>query len=95
MECPRWEGWRGTALSSFRLVTPSCCCCCRCHLVDMRMWDRRQVLQLRGLLEEEPDISGLAFSPSGRRLYLGTEEGIAAYDVDVLARRCFAEGAVC
>lgn len=25
----------------------------------------------------EPDISGLAFSPSGRRLYVGTEGGVA------------------
>ncbi len=25
----------------------------------------------------DPDISGLAFAPSGRRLYVGTEGGIA------------------
>eukprot|EP00887_Chlorella_sp_A99_P001147 scaffold14.g1147.t1 len=68
----------------------------RCHAVDMRMWDRQpQVLQLRGPLGEEPDISGLSYSPSGRSLYVGTEDGIAAYDVDTLARRCFAEGAIC
>ncbi len=43
----------------------------------------------------EADISGLAFSPSGRRLYVGTEQGLAAYDVDTNARMTFAHVDIC
>lgn len=60
----------------------------RCHLVDCRMWGREQVLDIGGP-EGEPDISGMDFSPSGKRLYVGTEGGIAAYDIDTMGRRGF------
>ncbi|PSC76429.1 WD40 repeat [Micractinium conductrix] len=66
----------------------------RCHLVDCRMWGREQVLDV-GRPNSEPDISGLSFSPSGRRLYVGTEGGIAAYDVDTMGRRGFPAFELC
>ncbi|PRW50831.1 WD40 repeat isoform A [Chlorella sorokiniana] len=66
----------------------------RCHLVDCRMWDRQQVLDVGGQ-DCEPDISGIAFSPSGRRLYVGTEGGLAAYDIDTMGRRGFPTYELC
>ncbi|KAI7835493.1 hypothetical protein COHA_010610 [Chlorella ohadii] len=66
----------------------------RCHLVDCRMWDRQQVLDVGGQ-DCEPDISGVAFSPSGRRLYVGTEGGLAAYDIDTMGRRGFPAYELC
>jgi hypothetical protein len=53
------------------------------------------VLHVGGSPDLEPDISGLAFSPSGRRLYVGTEAGLAAYDVDTMARRSFPHADLC
>lgn len=67
----------------------------RCHLVDMRLWDRHQVLHVGGCPEFDPDISGLAFSPEGRTLYVGTEDGLAAYSIDTMARRCFPSFQLC
>lgn len=66
----------------------------RTHVVDCRMWQRRQTLDVGGQ-DCEPDISGLAFSPSGRRLYVGTEGGITAYDVDTVGRRSFPAYELC
>ena len=44
---------------------------------------------------EEPHISGLAFTPSGRRLFVGLGgAGLASLDVDTLARTTFAAGEV-
>ena len=45
----------------------------------------------------ECNISGLSFTPSGQRLYIGLEgateqEGIAAFDVKMLSRLTFAAG---
>ncbi|KAL4441455.1 hypothetical protein ABPG77_001959 [Micractinium sp. CCAP 211/92] len=66
----------------------------RCHVVDCRMWERQQILDVGGQ-DCEPDISGLAFSPSGRRIYVGTEGGISAYDVDTMGRRGFPAFELC
>jgi hypothetical protein len=42
---------------------------------------------------EEPHISGLAFAPSGKRLFVGLSgAGLASLDVDTLARTTFAAG---
>ena len=54
-----------------------------------------QVLPVSPGGELDLDISGLAFSPTGRRLYVGTEEGIAAYEVDTTARRGFPLAELC
>ena len=67
----------------------------RVHLADSRMWPRQQVLHVSGVPELEPDISGLAFSPCGKRLYVGLEDSIVAYHVDSGARRSFPHAAVC
>ena len=44
----------------------------------------------------ECNISGLSFTPSGQRLYIGLEggpeEGIAAFDVKMLSRLTFGAG---
>jgi WD40 repeat protein len=61
----------------------------RCHLADGRMWSRRQVLHLGMSPEIEPDVAGLAFSPCGRKLFVGAEDQLVAYDVDTSARRSF------
>jgi hypothetical protein len=53
-----------------------------------------QILDVGGATSD-PDISGLAFAPSGRRLYVGTEGGIAAYDVDTMSRRGFPAYELC
>lgn len=54
-----------------------------------------QVLQVSEPVELELDISGLTFSPSGRRLYVGTEEGISAFEVDTMERRGFPCAELC
>ncbi|KAF8055820.1 SPCC4G3.03 [Scenedesmus sp. PABB004] len=69
----------------------------RVSLVDARRWDRRQVLRLSGASPGASpgrggralDVSGLAFSPSGARLWVGLEECVMGYDVDSLTRRTF------
>lgn len=61
----------------------------------MRVWGRRQTLHVGWCPELEPDLSGLAFSPNGRRLYVGTEEGLATYAIDSAARRSFAHSELC
>ncbi|GAB4818511.1 hypothetical protein N2152v2_005557 [Parachlorella kessleri] len=68
----------------------------RAHLLDMRVWgQQQQVLEVRQAGELDLDISGLAFAPSGRRLYVGTEEGIAMFEVDTMARRGFPHAELC
>jgi WD40 repeat protein len=67
----------------------------RLHVADARMWPRRQVLHVSGAPELEPDISGVAFSPCGRRLYAGMEDAIVAYHVDSGGRRSFAMAELC
>ena len=64
-----------------------------------------QVLDLSGAegsesgLEEGSDISGLSFTPTGRRLYVGLEggpgQGIAAFDVNMLSRLTFGSAQLC
>jgi hypothetical protein len=64
-----------------------------------------QVLDLSGAEgsesggEEGSDISGLSFTPSGRRLYVGLEggpgQGIAAFDVNMLSRLTFGAAQLC
>jgi hypothetical protein len=67
----------------------------RAHLVDARVWGRRQVVRVGEGAEEEPDIAGMAFSPCGRALYVATEAAVVALDVDTAARRSFAAAELC
>ncbi|KAL6771155.1 hypothetical protein ACKKBF_B34160 [Auxenochlorella protothecoides x Auxenochlorella symbiontica] len=67
----------------------------RTHLVDMRMWGRHQVLHLGSGPGHDPEISGLAFSPSGQSLYVGLPEGIARFAIDAQSRFSFPAVEVC
>jgi WD40 repeat protein len=68
----------------------------KAHLVDLRMpRAHEQILHVSSVPELEPDISGLAFSPCGKRLYVGLEDSVVAYEVDSGARRSFQHAAVC
>lgn len=63
----------------------------RTHLLDVRAWGRGQMLHAPpGRGGREPDLSGLAFAPGGKRLYVGTEEGVTEYALNTVARRSFA-----
>ncbi|KAK9806324.1 hypothetical protein WJX72_010353 [[Myrmecia] bisecta] len=60
-----------------------------CHVVDARSYSSRQTIRCAPG-PQDYHISGLAFSPSSQRLYVGMEDlGIARYDVDVLGRSSF------
>lgn len=61
------------------------------HLVDLR--NTSEVQSLAPANEPPHQISGLAFSPVGKQLYVGLEQGgIAKYEIDLLARRTFSAG---
>ncbi|CAL8471302.1 g10844 [Coccomyxa elongata] len=70
-----------------------------CHLIDSRAYHERQVLKVdacEGVCTVEEgacNVSGLSFTPSGRRLYVGLEgtpeHGIMAFDVQMLSRLTF------
>ncbi|KAK9827714.1 hypothetical protein WJX81_003623 [Elliptochloris bilobata] len=63
------------------------------HIIDSRTWASQKITLAPG--GEEPHISGLAFAPSGRRLFVGLSgAGLALLDVDTLARTTFAAGDV-
>ncbi|GMH33131.1 hypothetical protein BSKO_00965 [Bryopsis sp. KO-2023] len=64
-----------------------------CHLIDVRKMCRRQMLRIDSDMEH--DISGLAFSPNGSHVFVGTNYcGIYGFAVDTKARRRFAEGSL-
>lgn len=63
----------------------------RCHLVDARKMCQRQLLHINS--QNEHDISGLAFSPNGSQVFVGTNYcGVHSFSVDTKARRRFSEG---
>ena len=62
----------------------------RCHIADSRVWSRQQIIHVSGVPDIEPDISGLCFSPTGNKLYVGREDCIMVYDIDTDGRRSFA-----
>lgn len=56
---------------------------------------QRQTLSLaQHSLNEGVDICGLAFSSDGTRLYVGTEKGLAAFDINTVLRRGFEIGRI-
>lgn len=61
----------------------------RAHVADTRMFSKFQTLHVAGMPTIEPDISGLAFSPKGEKLFVGLEDGIVEYSVDSCGRRSF------
>lgn len=77
----------------------------RVTLLDARDWGSKQVLELHTQLhspDSSPggagsrpvDISGLAFTPSGQRLWVGTEEGCMSFDVDSGRRTTFGAASI-
>lgn len=58
------------------------------QLIDSRRWDRLESLA-PATGGGDCDISGIAFSDRGTRLWIGMEEGCASYHVDALSRRTF------
>ncbi|KAG2484738.1 hypothetical protein HYH03_016485 [Edaphochlamys debaryana] len=64
-----------------------------CHLVDCRMWAASQ--DLYAGCEQGHDISGIAFSAAGDRLWVGLDEAVMAFELDTLGRRAFGFGAIC
>eukprot|EP00871_Galdieria_phlegrea_P003029 jgi/Galph1/3727/GphlegSOOS_G2382.1 len=61
------------------------------HIVDLRNPSRRQILYSQST-ERDENIAGFCFSPEGDKLFVGSNEGICEYDIDVLQRRSFGEG---
>ncbi|KAI9592477.1 hypothetical protein BDF19DRAFT_498479 [Syncephalis fuscata] len=60
------------------------------NVVDARTYQDRQSVCIAS--DTDQHIAGMDFSPCGTRLFVGTENSVAAYDVDVMARHRFAHG---
>lgn len=70
----------------------------RVAIMDARKWQARQVVNC--LLHDEgamdaQGVAGIAFSPMGRRLYVGLKAGLVVWDVDHCSRRSFGSGMQC
>uniref|UniRef100_A0A383WEJ8 DUF2415 domain-containing protein n=1 Tax=Tetradesmus obliquus TaxID=3088 RepID=A0A383WEJ8_TETOB len=70
----------------------------RISLLDARRWGSGQALALGGAVRgavrggaglRSLDVSGIAFSPSGRRLWVGLEPCCVGFSIDSLKRRTF------
>jgi hypothetical protein len=61
-------------------------------MVDARTYQDQQAINLATTIDQH--ISGLTFSPCGTRLFVGTEQSVKEFKVDVLARHRFAHGAL-
>lgn len=59
------------------------------HLVDCRMWSRRQIIQAQEDSIHDPDICGFDFSPCGRNLYVGRENAMEVLQLDLQSRKSF------
>ncbi|KAJ3338085.1 hypothetical protein HDU93_010021 [Gonapodya sp. JEL0774] len=60
-------------------------------LVDARTFNERQTIRVVPP-GADAHISGLAFAPDSRTVYVGTESSVLEYDVDTLSRRSFGSG---
>ncbi len=62
-------------------------------IVDARAWSRVQHLDAgRG---EGHDCSGIAFSASADRLWVGLDDYVVSYELDTVSRRAFGHGSLC
>jgi len=65
------------------------------HLLDARRWDAVERVQATPPRPphmspgEAYDISGIAFTPKGARLWVGLEDACMSFDMDTLKRRTF------
>ena len=62
------------------------------HVVDCRQWSRVQ--HLNAGCSEGHDISGICFTSGGSRLFVGLDHCVLSYELDAVARRSFASGAL-
>ena len=58
------------------------------NVVDARTFEARQSVRLSAP-GVDTHISGLAFSPDSRSLWVGTESAIVEYGINTAIRRCF------
>jgi hypothetical protein len=63
--------------------------CSYFHLVDTRSFNEEQVIRVQ---ETDKNITGVAFDIKGTNLYVGVEDCIFEYEIDVLKRRTFDSG---
>ncbi|KXZ46711.1 hypothetical protein GPECTOR_41g675 [Gonium pectorale] len=63
------------------------------HLLDSRMWSATQTLNAG--CGQCHDISGISFSPSADRLWVGLDDCVLSYDLDTVGRRTFGHGSLC
>ncbi|KAI9321225.1 WD40-repeat-containing domain protein [Dichotomocladium elegans] len=64
------------------------------NIVDTRTFETRQVLRLSPA-DVDRHITGLALSPDNRFLFVGLEDSIIQFSVDVCARRRFGSARIC
>ncbi|KAJ3218350.1 hypothetical protein HK099_005092 [Clydaea vesicula] len=63
------------------------------NLVDARTFNQKQSIRVSQAGGEQ-HISGIAFSPESKNIFVGLESTILEYQVDTLSRRCFPEGSI-
>lgn len=63
------------------------------NVVDTRTLETRDILRI-GTPTSELNLTGLAFSPDSRSIFVGTEQVILEYDVNTRNRRVFPTGQI-
>ncbi|KAJ3121250.1 hypothetical protein HK101_006767, partial [Irineochytrium annulatum] len=63
------------------------------NLVDARTFNDRQLLRVSPTPLEH-HISGCAFSPDSKTIFVGLENTVLEYDVNTISRRSFSEGSI-
>lgn len=61
------------------------------NIVDARTFNQRQTIRAAPPHIDQ-NISGITFSPSSQKIYVGLENHIKEYTVDTTVRRCFGAG---
>jgi WD40 repeat protein len=63
------------------------------NVVDARTFNTRQVIRAAPPGHDQ-NISGVAFSPSAKSIFVGLESNVLEYKVDTTTRRCFGAGTI-
>ncbi|KXN69371.1 WD40 repeat-like protein [Conidiobolus coronatus NRRL 28638] len=63
------------------------------NVVDARTFNTRQVIRAAPSGHDQ-NISGVAFSPSAKSIFVGLESNVLEYKVDTTTRRCFGAGTI-
>ena len=63
------------------------------NIVDARTFDSQQSIRVaqQGM---DLHLTGLAFSPDSDSLFIGIEQGILEYQIDLISRRSFPTGSI-